>query len=130
MGRFGYLRSRIPTSGDPCLYEALLWEFTMLPQDDADVRWAIQHVRRRLAEAKKDGDRRSPAATGIPYMGIIENGPSRYDALEKHHAYIASLESLPQDNETVRAVLENAYRELAGALVEEAFFESGKRRRE
>jgi hypothetical protein len=130
MSRFGYLKSRIPFTSDPCLYDALLWELTMLPQDDPDVLWAIKHVRGRLAAAQKQqlAHRRSVVPGGPGVLGIIENGPCRYDSLEKHRAHIASLKSLPQENETVRRALERAYQELAGAITEEAFFESGKRR--
>ena len=130
MSRFGYLRSRIPFASDPSLYEALLWEFTMLPQDDPDVLWAIQHVRDRLAAAQKQqsAQRRPVATAGSTVLGFIGHGPCRYDSYAEHHAHIGSLKSLPQDNETVRAALREAYSELAGAIAEEAFFENGKRR--
>ena len=132
MSRFRYLRSRIPFASDPSLYQALLWEFTMLPQDDPDVLWAIQHVRDRLAAGRKQQlAHGGPGPTpGSAFAGFLENGPCRYDSYAVHHAHIARLKSLPQDNETVRAALARAYEELAGAIVEEAFFESGKRRLE
>jgi hypothetical protein len=131
MGPYQHLMYRIPRSShDPEKHRAFIAELEKLPQYDPEVRAILQEARIALAEAEETARRWAAyKAAGITQPHIvfpphsdnaqayylIEPGPDRFDPLEKHRAFIASLEELPQGNPEVQSALQRAREMMAMA---------------
>jgi hypothetical protein len=131
MRRYQHLLFRIPASTEPTDYRAFISELEKLPQDDQDVQSTLQRARSRLAEAEAMAHFRAAYRAGtyaphlprISYRGIPPNGmavlinpgPDRYQPLEKHREFIAWLEALPQNGNSIRYALQDAHAEMAWA---------------